>query len=106
MIDEKPPEHRNAFDLLTPDELVGLGTQPKPRTDEQILDDATKLDSLAYAQQRRTIADDLGVTAGDLDRIVRDRRKKERGADDLFGWDDAEPWPAPVVGVEVADAVE
>ncbi|MEL0027748.1 MAG: DUF3631 domain-containing protein, partial [Perlucidibaca sp.] len=79
-------------------------------TEEAMIARLAGLSDLAYYRVRKTSAEALGITIGDLDKLVTKERKRqaaeaeatsEGGSSVLF--DEVEPWPEPVDGSVLLD---
>ncbi|HEX5958397.1 MAG TPA: DUF3631 domain-containing protein [Hyphomicrobiaceae bacterium] len=58
-----------------------------------------------YQRERKAAAKDIGIGVGALDKLVREERKaKDAGAAQPAHWD-VEPWPEPVDGAALLDAI-
>lgn len=83
------------------------GVQPQPDADGEIARLA-KLDKLGYERERKDAAKRLGIRAPALDRLVTDERR-QFDSDSKQGrplsLPEPEPWPEPVDGAELLDAL-
>lgn len=79
-------------------------------TEEAMIARLAGLSDLAYYRVRKASAEALGITSGDLDKLVTKERKRqaaeaeatsEGGSSVLF--DEVEPWPEPVDGSALLD---
>jgi hypothetical protein len=76
---------------------------------QKLIDELARLDNLAYEQRRREEARQQGIRASALDNAVQRRREEisaDRGPAPLFGHWVVEPWPEPVDGGELLQALE
>jgi putative DNA primase/helicase len=69
-------------------------------SDEERLDRLALLRPLEYDRVREKEAKALGIRAGTLDRMIRDRRKDQIETDGI-DFDDVDPWQHPVDGAEL-----
>jgi hypothetical protein len=81
-------------------------------SDDELIRELAGLSLLQYAKRRRSAAVEIGVTVGDLDRLVRAaRRKAERPDDDgskqgrSISFPQPDPWAEPVNGAALLDSV-
>jgi putative DNA primase/helicase len=69
-------------------------------TDGERLKRLAHLSPIEYDRVREKEAKALGIRAGTLDRMIRDRRKDQNETDGI-DFDDVDPWPHPVDGAEL-----
>jgi len=93
--------------------LRGINTENSPQTGdvtgEETIARLAILSVLEYERCRKEEADKLGCREAVLDKLVESRRPKTREVNGLQGnavqLTDVEPWPDPVKGAEVLDAI-
>lgn len=61
------------------------------------------LDPFEYDQQRLQVANELDVRASTLDKLVADKRKKNKADSEIQPFTVAEPWPEPVDGASLVE---
>lgn len=107
----KKPETENSTKLNICDATGGVATDAEVQETEQaMIARLADLNDLAYYRLRKASADALGITSGDLDKLVTKERKwlaaeaegaTEGGSFVLF--DEIEPWPDTVDGAALLD---
>jgi putative DNA primase/helicase len=65
--------------------------------EDELLDALAKIEGLEYVRRRKEVADELEVSARDIDQVVKQRREDAQIAP-LYGHWIVEPWPEPVEG--------
>ena len=107
----------NAPDYVPDANPADLPPEPPPPPDPASADEIeitrlAKLQPLEYERERKAAADRLDVRASILDRLVRDERARmglDGGDDDKQGhaieFPDPEPWPEPVDGAALLNAM-
>ena len=99
------------IEKASPDELAKLSESNKAVADllvEQTLQDLAKLSPMDYDRQREATAKTLGVRVATLDAEVESRRPvtaKPNGNGAAILLPDVEPWPSPVDGEALLDAI-
>lgn len=92
-------------EYVKPDAVENTESNP----DEKAIARLAALPVLDYERCRKDEADKLGCREAVLDRLVESRRPKNRESNGLQGnavqLPDVEPWPEPVDGVEILDAI-
>ena len=73
-----------------------------PSKDEQRIDELAKLPPLQRAQRSKQVAKDLGITLGELNKIVKRRHAQDGERDFLPHWN-VEPWAEDVDGDALLD---
>jgi len=104
-------EIENSTNLNISDAAGGVATAAEVQETEQaMIARLADLNDLAYYRLRKASADSLGITSGDLDKLVTKERKRlaaeaegatEGGSFVLF--DEIEPWPDAVDGAALLD---
>jgi hypothetical protein len=79
-------------------------TEREAGDDDKAIGELTKLSDIEYGRRRKETAEELGITVGILDKVVRDRRKEDRSCDELSHWK-VEPAKTAVDTAELLDAI-
>lgn len=83
--------------------------EPEEESDEDTIRRLAAMSRFEYDRQRETEAERLDVRVGTLDhevaRVRRDRQAADEGAGQVVALSDPEPWPEPVDGAELLDAL-
>src|SRR5262245_38908987 len=66
----------------------------------------TSLDRLQYEQQREAAAAELGIRVSALDKLVRQAQAAVENQNTALPHWNVEPWPEPVIGAELLDAIK
>ena len=80
-------------------------TEPlKPSVHDRV-EELASMDPLDFAQIRKSVAKEYGISAGELDRAVKKARgdKNDSMQGEAFTIEPPEPWPEPVDGDALAD---
>lgn len=85
---EPHPDHENA---------PACDSGPVVLTDDERIERLAQLSPIEYDRVREHEAKAMGVRAGTLDKMIRDRRKDQAEAEGI-DFDDVDPWPRPVDG--------
>jgi hypothetical protein len=91
---------------------AGSTTTGSADDDDELIDELAALSPLHYSKRKKSAAEQLGITAGDLDRLVKAKHPKpERGGSDEtkqqgrgISFPEVEAWAEPVDGVALLDA--
>ena len=105
------PDGPNADLYLAPeislvDENKTLDQQIKSRDNEALIQQLAGLPMLAYQQRRLGAAQELGIRAPVLDKLVRAARAKAEEVESKLPHWNIEPWQADVSGAELLDDIE
>jgi putative DNA primase/helicase len=77
-----------------------------PLDDQAIIQRLAVLSTLAYRQQRKGAAKELGITVDALDKLVRRARAEAEEAESALPHWNVEPWGAEVPGAKLLDDIE
>ncbi len=96
----------NTRDAEAVRKAVDVAEKPS-RTNEVILNEAASLDDIAFEQQRKPLADELGIRISTLDAERKKKRKEtEEQRNHLFLFQAPESWPNEVSGVALLASME
>ena len=77
-----PRTHPSGRNCLTPGGAIFSGSGDGTSDDELLVAELAALPRLQYAKRRKDAAKRLGVTVGELDKIVGEARGEPKGKDD------------------------
>jgi putative DNA primase/helicase len=88
------------------DENKRLDQQTKSCDDQALIQQLARLPTVSYEQRRLGAAQELGIRAPILDKLVRDARAGAEEAESALPHWNVEPWDAEVPGAKLLDDIE
>ena len=100
------PELYHPPEINLVDENKRLDQQTKSCDDQALIQQLAGLPTLFYQQRRLGAAQELGIRAPVLDKLVRDARAETEEAESALPHWNVEPWDAEVPGPKLLDDIE
>jgi hypothetical protein len=100
------PELYHPPEINLVDENKRLDQQTKSCDDQALIQQLAGLPTLFYQQRRLGAAQELGIRAPVLDKLVRDARAETEEAESALPHWNVEPWDAEVPGAKLLDDIE
>ena len=100
------PELYDPPEINLVDENKRLDQQTKSCDDQALIQQLAGLPTLFYQQRRLGAAQELGIRAPILDKLVRDARAEAEEAESALPHWNVEPWDAEVPGAKLLDDIE